>query len=451
MPALTPMKASEVLRRYAAGERDFRRTNLRGQSFKGQDLSGADFSEADIRGANFSNASLKGANFTWSQAGIQKRWILAQLVFLVTLARLAGFLQNHFSAYFAPYLKEEYILKTYGFPLATTAIVTFLIFVAFYSWASPDFASEGVIKTDWVSITIFVIGCAAISALGSTMFVGLILGTANAVAAAGTEAGSIIVAASAAVTGVIIGVVTIAAAVAVAGIVAGGVISLIILGVADSASQSTGTGNFISFAGALLIVYISWITFEKEDRLPSIRRAGINFAASAGTKFCGSNLINANFTGATLKSTNFNYSEQQTLLEHVCWKDAQKLDRARLGNSILTNPSVRELLVTRNGYKKSYIDANLRTANLNGVNLEQANMTWTDLTCADLRHANLKNANLLESLVLDTDFTGATLTGACLEAWNIDHNTKLKNVDCQYVYLLRNQQERRPSGCPIIR
>jgi uncharacterized protein YjbI with pentapeptide repeats len=50
------MKADEVLRRYAAGERDFHRVNLRGQSFKGKDLSGADFSEADIRGANFTNA-----------------------------------------------------------------------------------------------------------------------------------------------------------------------------------------------------------------------------------------------------------------------------------------------------------------------------------------------------------------------------------------------------------
>ncbi len=43
------MKAAEVLRRYAAGERNFRGVNLRGQSFKGADLSGADFSYADIR------------------------------------------------------------------------------------------------------------------------------------------------------------------------------------------------------------------------------------------------------------------------------------------------------------------------------------------------------------------------------------------------------------------
>ena len=52
------MKASEVLSRYANGERNFRGATLRGQSFKGQDLSGADFSGADIRSANFANAKL---------------------------------------------------------------------------------------------------------------------------------------------------------------------------------------------------------------------------------------------------------------------------------------------------------------------------------------------------------------------------------------------------------
>ena len=51
------MKASELLKRYAEGTRDFRRVNLKGQSFKGQNLAGADFSEADIQGTNFTNAS----------------------------------------------------------------------------------------------------------------------------------------------------------------------------------------------------------------------------------------------------------------------------------------------------------------------------------------------------------------------------------------------------------
>jgi hypothetical protein len=73
-------------------------------------------------------------------------------------------------------------------------------------------------------------------------------------------------------------------------------------------------------------------------------------------------------------------------------------------------------------------------------------MTWADLTCSTLRRANLKNANLTESLALNTDFTGANLTGACLEAWNIDSHTNLAEVDSQYVYLLRNEQERRPSS-----
>ncbi|NER85397.1 MAG: pentapeptide repeat-containing protein, partial [Leptolyngbya sp. SIO1D8] len=50
---------------------------------------------------------------------------------------------------------------------------------------------------------------------------------------------------------------------------------------------------------------------------------------------------------------------------------------------------------------------------------------------------------------IGTDFTGTHLTGTCLEAWNIDSTTILKDIDCQYVYLLehpdpRGNRERRP-------
>jgi hypothetical protein len=102
------MKAREVLRCYAAGERDFRRANLQGQSFQGQDLSGADFSEADIRGANFTNAILRGANFTQAKAGLQGSWLLVQQVFVYLLAALAGSL-SHFSSTIiaAPFLNLD--------------------------------------------------------------------------------------------------------------------------------------------------------------------------------------------------------------------------------------------------------------------------------------------------------------------------------------------------------
>jgi hypothetical protein len=66
-----PMRATEVLKQYADGRRDFSGENLTGQSFKGKDLSEANFSEADIRGANFTNATPTGTHFSSTQAGLQ--------------------------------------------------------------------------------------------------------------------------------------------------------------------------------------------------------------------------------------------------------------------------------------------------------------------------------------------------------------------------------------------
>jgi hypothetical protein len=43
-----------------------------------------------------------------------------------------------------------------------------------------------------------------------------------------------------------------------------------------------------------------------------------------------------------------------------------------------------------------------------------------------------------------TNFGGVKFTGACIEDWNINSQTNLNNVICEYVYLKRNQQERRP-------
>lgn len=94
------MKADEVLRRYTAGERDFRRVNIRGQSFKGKDLSGADFSEADIRGTIFTNAYLKSSKFCGAKAGLQLYWTICLVIVSWILSGLSGILAGS-TAYLA--------------------------------------------------------------------------------------------------------------------------------------------------------------------------------------------------------------------------------------------------------------------------------------------------------------------------------------------------------------
>jgi Pentapeptide repeats (8 copies) len=125
-----------------------------------------------------------------------------------------------------------------------------------------------------------------------------------------------------------------------------------------------GTGAFAGvFAGAvavaiggagavavlLLSLYVAWRVSKKGEKFALPRSLGVAMGAIGGTSFQGEDLTNANFTEAILKSTNFNHTkQQQTRLDRVCWKDAKKLDRARVGDSIPnsdgTQPGIKDLL-----------------------------------------------------------------------------------------------------------
>lgn len=236
-----------------------------------------------------------------------------------------------------------------------------------------------------------------------------------------------------------------------------GVVVLIVLAIFFIATIRQGIGAgvvaaavAVAAAGAAtgigLAIYVAWRALAGDEKYALIRTVAIVFAATGGTSFRNADLTDANFTEATLKSTDFRTAN----LTRTCFRKTEKLDRARVGNSILADTRVRELLVTRNGYKKSYVDANLQGANLTGANLNEANLKQANLSEATLYQANLELANLTETQALATDFTAASFTGACLEAWNIDGNTKLDRVDCRFVYLLENpkpgtdDRDRRP-------
>ncbi|MFM9087741.1 MAG: pentapeptide repeat-containing protein, partial [Cyanobium sp.] len=83
MPAATPapmarLRQAEVLRRYQAGERDFRGADLSGLRFRGATLAGADFSGADLRGTDFLEADVQGATFVGARCGVP--WLRGLLV-----------------------------------------------------------------------------------------------------------------------------------------------------------------------------------------------------------------------------------------------------------------------------------------------------------------------------------------------------------------------------------
>lgn len=209
------------------------------------------------------------------------------------------------------------------------------------------------------------------------------------------------------------------------------------------AVAGAGAGVFVIFSA-----YIGWRSLNGDERDPWIRFYAIAFAATGGTSFHGADLTDADFTGATLKNTDFRTAN----LTRTRFYEAKKLDFARPGNTILSNPAVLNLLVTLNGRNKSYFGANLRGANLIGADLKQANFKNADIIEATFQGANLEWANLTLTQAIGTNFTKAQMTGACVEAWNIESTTILDNVDCRFVYLLEypkprtDDRERRPSS-----
>ncbi len=152
---------------------------------------------------------------------------------------------------------------------------------------------------------------------------------------------------------------------------------------------------------------------------------------TGGTSFREADLTDANFSGATLKYTNFG----ATNITRTCWFQAKKLNRARVGSTYLQNPQVRELLVTGQGQDKNFDRQNLRGINLQSVNLADASFIGADLSEANLQDADLSRAKFKQTQLDATDFTGATLTGAFIEDWGITNETKLHGVRCEYVFM----------------
>jgi uncharacterized protein YjbI with pentapeptide repeats len=157
----------------------------------------------------------------------------------------------------------------------------------------------------------------------------------------------------------------------------------------------------------------------------------VAFAAFKGTSFRNADLTDANFTGATLKNTDF----RKTILIRTCFHKTKKLDLARPGETYLQKAQVRGVLVTGQGQDKIFDRQDLRGVCLKGANLQDASFIGANLSEANLQDADLSRAKLKQTQLDATDLTGATITGAYIEDWGITNTTKLHGVRCEYVFM----------------
>lgn len=176
----------------------------------------------------------------------------------------------------------------------------------------------------------------------------------------------------------------------------------------------------VTFLAAIAVLITGAITARQAVRgspkFTWIREKAVFWAATGGTSFCEADLTDACFDGADLPHTDF----RKAILTRTSFEGVTGLEISRLQGTILEQPKVRKLLISKIGCDEDYTGANFNAASLKG--------------------ANLTGANLTEVQALDADFSGATLTDACIQGWNINKNTCFKNVICKRIFLKGSKQ-----------
>ena len=429
------MKASEVLRRYRAGQRDFQGVNLRGQSFKGQDLSGANFSYADIRGADFTNTILKDANFSYAKHGLQSHQVFFLTVISAILAIVFGFAAA-FTGIVVGISLQSRTNNLLSIVIALTGLVIFCT-VVFRKGVITIIAALIILLT--MSGVLSVALVTALTWEGSGVLGGSVVFTLAAVAGA-SMIGALLLA-IAGFSGGSVAVISVLIA-AVTGVLTGSFFAVkVVKAVPQVWLLTLGWVGAMAVVTALISAYVSRQTLAGNDKYSLIHAIAVTFASTGGTSFRGANLTDANFTKATLKNTDF----KKANLNRTCWHQAKKLDFANMSMTYFEKHIVQQLLITKEGINKNFDDLTLRRINLHGANLVDSSFTDADLIGANLQDADLSGAELVRTQLDGTDLTGATLTGATIEDWNINNQTILDNVICDYIYLKIDQQERRPA------
>jgi uncharacterized protein YjbI with pentapeptide repeats len=394
---------------------DFFGQNLRGRSFSGQNLEEANFSYADIRGTDFSNANLTRTNFSHAKAGLKSVWIVTLVIISFIVIIITGFVSGTSGIVASNALSNEFITKYTLVPSVgiISIIVVFFLCTIYYG------VTVAIVNLVWILPIAWILAWvgARDKAADWTLALALVFGWSGALAWCGAFAEVCV--------GEFAWIWTLT-----------GVLAWVLSGaIADKLTHiSIWSWVVIAIAAWALTLIGSYIAkkgFAGDPKFSFVRSITIVFGAIQGTNFQGANLTDANFTKAILTSTNL----RNATITRTCWFNAQKLNRAWVGDSYLKYPKVRNLVVKGVGENQNFDDLPLQGLNLQGANLADASFIRTNLNQANLQDTNLSRAKLVQTQLDGTDLTGATLTGATIEDWGITSHTKLYGVRCEYVFM----------------
>lgn len=391
-------------------KKNFSGRDLRGQSFKNQDLADADFSDCDLRGVDFSGADLTAAKFCRAKMGRTLKHNLAILPIKFLIGCIAG----------------------YSIPKNN---------IVFVNWISSDISIDKTLLTHLLHLYLFALGAALVIDCNnrrlkySPWFLSSLIAVLwgfNFM----TTGSSLI--ASAVFTMSVAAIITItefsAILIAIAGVFTG-VIAITL----EKNQFLQGTDAGILFS--CFALYLIYDADQKKEPLKLFHSLGTRLNGWGGsTQFAFATLKNVDFSHADLKYARF----KDAIIEGCQFHHAKNSDLSITDTTPLEVSKVRKLMMTGAISDKNFANLDLRGLDFSGLDLHEFNFANANLSFANFSGCNLKNANLSEVNAVGTCFNETQMTGACIKNWNIDTRTELNNIECDYVFLAENQQQRNP-------